>query len=234
MPHTLVRSSTLWTNADAWALSRNDLDLDPAVVAAWVASESANNGMLLYMSKPPVGWSPGHTYASTSFISGLSSAFPAFRPSLSIDFFLPASGALPPASQGTAAAPFVTSRVARSLYVDSGPAGSDQGGTGWVDRPLASLVFALQQAGPGDGIILRAGTYAGSVSIARPHITVQGFPGERAVIAAPLVPDAPVVVSVRPEAAFTTLVNLEIRGGYYCACVSWGHSKRLTVARRTR
>ena len=174
------------------------------------------------MAAPPPGWTTGGYSAVTSIISGTSPDFSSFRPALSIEYYLPSSGATRPTSQGNLTSPFISRSVPRVLHVDAGPVGSDIDGTGWIDRPLATLVFALQHAGPGDTVLLRAGNHVGGVSISRPRVTLAGFPGERAVVSAPLVPDSPIVIQVRPDARFTTLLNLEIRGGYYCELMAAG------------
>ncbi len=95
------------------------------------------------------------------------------------------------------------------------PGGNDGAG-GTLQAPFASLAHALSVAGPGDTITLRGGTYAGGVTVRQPDITIRSYPGETAVISAPIDDsDLDNVIRFYINAAGGRLQGLDIVGGYY-------------------
>jgi hypothetical protein len=97
------------------------------------------------------------------------------------------------------------------LYVDS-VNGSDLTGSGWINRPFLSLRRALQDAAENDTVILRGGVHAGGVSLYQRGVTIMSYPGEWAVISAPLIPSIGIVLQIRNNAAGAKIKNLEIKG----------------------
>ena len=97
--------------------------------------------------------------------------------------------------------------------------GNDTTGTGAPGAPFRTVSHALQQAGTGDVVEVRGGTYreAGEVRFRQPGVTLRSYAGEWAVIAAPLdnEDDFSSGVQIDPDADRTTLARLEISGGYY-------------------
>jgi putative cofactor-binding repeat protein len=97
------------------------------------------------------------------------------------------------------------------------PTGSDSA-AGTLAQPFATLNKALAVAKSGDVITLRGGTYAGGQAVTKPNITIQGYAGETAKIAAST-SNASVyfALDLDTEASGTVLRNLDISGGYYYA-----------------
>ncbi|MFN4260141.1 MAG: Calx-beta domain-containing protein [Gemmataceae bacterium] len=104
--------------------------------------------------------------------------------------------------------------MATNLYVAT--TGNDGIGDGSLTKPYATLAKALSTAQDGDTIYLRGGTYAGGVSVNVPNLTLASYPGEWAIISAP-VWDSSIPHTLRFDinASGGKLQRLEIVGGYY-------------------
>jgi hypothetical protein len=100
--------------------------------------------------------------------------------------------------------------VPAALYVAT--TGSDTA-AGTLAAPLRTPQRAAALANPGDTIHLRAGTYAGNVTIRDADVTIQSYPGERARLTAPTT-DPAVVQTLWANARGVRVLNLDIDGGY--------------------
>src|SRR5690242_8624140 len=95
--------------------------------------------------------------------------------------------------------------------------GSDAA-NGSIGSPVATLAQALKMAHAGDTIMLRAGEYAGGVTVELPNITITSYPGEHAVVSAGVSAGSPDwVIRFGPDAHGGTLNGLEVKGGEYYA-----------------
>lgn len=104
---------------------------------------------------------------------------------------------------------------AATWYVS--PTGND-GHPGSLSQPFKTIPVAISAAVPGDVIELRGGNYASAeIRINKSHLTLRSYPGEWAVISAPLnVEDiASCIWYDNPDVTGGTLERLEIKGGYY-------------------
>lgn len=109
----------------------------------------------------------------------------------------------------------LTRLSATTWYV--APNGKDSN-PGTLGLPFQTIPVAIAAAQPGDVIELRNGTYTSSeIRITKSRLTLRSYPGEWAVIAAPL--DIEDISSCiwysEPEVTGGLLERLEIRGGYY-------------------
>lgn len=110
-----------------------------------------------------------------------------------------------------------------TVFDDNGlfvsPSGSDVTGDGTMGKPFHTILHALDQASPGETIILRGGVYreASEVRIRQPRITLRSHRGERAIIQAPLDNEEThsMAVYLDVDASGCVLQGLEISGGYY-------------------
>src|SRR5262245_10442173 len=102
-------------------------------------------------------------------------------------------------------------RIALSNYYVSTT--GDDNAAGTLAAPWKTVQHAADAAAPGDVINLRAGTYAGGVTVDVADVTVQSFPGERAALVAPT--DGTVGNDLWFTAPGGKALNLDIRGGYY-------------------
>lgn len=94
----------------------------------------------------------------------------------------------------------------REIFVS--PGGSD-GAEGGEAAPLKTLNKALDTAKEGDTITLRNGTYEGKVVIRTHRLTLQSYPGERAVVKSPG-EGTNVMINWRDE---VVLRNIDFEGG---------------------
>ena len=214
---TSIQAPTQWTKPGAWAdcdprsLSTftvpsaskygnvtRTIPIDPSLVNEWIESNGATNyGVLVRVIGSGGATLMGH---STPRIDQR----PALRVRLSTS---------PPPPITT---PTVFTDTPRVIWVDSST-GNDISGTGQAEYPYASARKGVFEAYPNDVIQFRSGVYDGGLSVERPFITIQSAPGHWAVIAAPL--NDPIstvnVFTIRPEAHYGVIRNLEITGGYY-------------------
>lgn len=105
--------------------------------------------------------------------------------------------------------------AAMGWYVS--PTGND-GQAGTLSQPLATLDEAINRASPGDTINLRGGTYASAeVRVTKSDLTIRSFPGEWAILEAPVTVEAiaSCIWYSEPTVTGGSLENLEIIGGYY-------------------
>ena len=106
---------------------------------------------------------------------------------------------------------------AESIFVAT--TGHDSAGTGSMARPYRTITRALERAGTGDVVELREGFYreAEEVRFRVPGVTLRSFPGEWAVVSAPLDDENrhSSCIQIDPDADRTVLSRLEIMGGYY-------------------
>lgn len=115
----------------------------------------------------------------------------------------------------------VTTASAAEWFVST--AGSDQTGTGTIDRPFRHIGHVLDPAEaivqPGDTVTLRgpAGnrTYHECDVRLRMPLVLRSYPGETAHIHCDIAVADSVVVQIDPEASGSRLSGLEISGGYY-------------------
>src|SRR5689334_17760742 len=91
--------------------------------------------------------------------------------------------------------------------------GSDSG-SGSLRKPLRTLEAALAKAKPGDTISLRAGEYAGGVTVNKSDLTIQSYKGEKAVISAPVNSDE-ACLRFGADTSGSVLRNVEVKGGFY-------------------
>eukprot|EP00698_Gefionella_okellyi_P025556 TRINITY_DN9407_c0_g1_i1.p1 TRINITY_DN9407_c0_g1~~TRINITY_DN9407_c0_g1_i1.p1 ORF type:complete len:3269 (-),score=859.42 TRINITY_DN9407_c0_g1_i1:37-8790(-) len=184
-----------------------EVHLDPAVVQKWISNPADNHGVLLMMLDA------GHY---TQIVSVTNTELLGNYPQLSITYQTVGNGVQTPV------APVLTKPVnimstGRRVFA-SNSAGSDETGSGTEAFPFKTLVKALSVAMPLDVINLRAGVYAGGVSFQLPNVSLQSYPGEWAVVSAPMNdPNINNVITLRPEAHGTRISNIEITGGYYYA-----------------
>lgn len=90
--------------------------------------------------------------------------------------------------------------------------------SGSLSQPLASLDEAISRSAPGDTIFMRGGNYASNeIRVTVSDLTIRSYPGEWAVIEAPLNVEAiaSCIWYSEPTVTGGTLENLEIIGGYY-------------------
>lgn len=90
--------------------------------------------------------------------------------------------------------------------------------TGALAAPFRTLPRALEAASPGDAIELRGGQYTSQeIRITQSNLTIRSYPGEWAVITAPVHDEdiASCIWYSEPDVTGGTLERLEIVGGYY-------------------
>ncbi len=105
--------------------------------------------------------------------------------------------------------------TAATIYVS--PSGNDNN-AGTLAQPLKTIPEAIDRANPGDIIELRNGTYpSNEIRIPKSNLTLRSYPGEWAIITAPLnIEDvASCIWYNEPDVTGGVLENLEIKGGYY-------------------
>lgn len=109
----------------------------------------------------------------------------------------------------------VTALVAADIYVDAGAAGNDAN-PGTIGSPKKTIAGAHTAANNGDTIILRAGTYAGDITISKNNITLRSHTGEWAIVSTGNgTSDPSECIWITGSAC--TLSRLEVVGGsYYC------------------
>ncbi|MFK7923258.1 MAG: right-handed parallel beta-helix repeat-containing protein [Bacteroidia bacterium] len=116
---------------------------------------------------------------------------------------------------------FSSSFAQQAWYVDPG-GGNSQNGS--LALPWQTLAYAATQVSVGDTIVLRAGNYTGDVTIATDDITVMSYPGEWAVVSAPI-NDSNQGWALWFNAAGGKVYNLELVGGYYyCIKIEAGNA----------
>ncbi len=116
---------------------------------------------------------------------------------------------------------FSSNYAQQAWYVD--PSGSNSQ-NGSLAQPWQTLAYAATQISQGDSIILRAGTYAGDVTIATDDITVMSYLGEWAVVSAPI-NDSNQGWALWFNASGGKVLNLELVGGYfYCLKLEAGNA----------
>src|SRR5688572_27909402 len=98
----------------------------------------------------------------------------------------------------TAAVEPLESRTLLSTYYLS-PTGDDAA-AGTLAAPCKTIAAAAPRLAACDELILRAGTYAGGVSVDQPNLYIYSYPGDRTLISAPN--DNPFI-----ENAFRLIVN---------------------------
>jgi hypothetical protein len=96
--------------------------------------------------------------------------------------------------------------------------GNDRDGDGSLDKPYASIPYALDLSSPGDIITLRGGVYPTTaiLRVRKDNLTIQGYPGEQVTIAAPIT-NSSHHTCIYFDNPGGTLRNLEITGGYFYA-----------------
>lgn len=105
----------------------------------------------------------------------------------------------------------VAAPVSAATYTVS-PSGSDS--NNGVSAPFQTLSKAVGVARDGDTVLLRAGTYAGGVSL-RGAVTLESYPGEVATISTPADGSVATTVAVSTSAIGVRLRRLKIVGGSY-------------------
>jgi hypothetical protein len=113
--------------------------------------------------------------------------------------------------------------------------------TGALAAPFRTLPRALEAASPGDAIELRGGQYTSQeIRITQSNLTIRSFPGEWAVITAPVNNEdiASCIWYSDPDVTGGTLERLEIVGGYYYGVSfetnwDWGQPTRRGVSNVT-
>ena len=117
----------------------------------------------------------------------------------------------------------------KDIYVS--PNGNDTSATGSVDAPYKSINTALEDAEPGDNVILRGGTYREGINVRvrTPNITIKSYESEWAVIDLTTYDkdadeDSGVYFDV--DSSGGRLQNVEVIGGFYAVCLEtkwdWG------------
>lgn len=110
----------------------------------------------------------------------------------------------------------MTSPVCAATWYVS-PTGNDAN-PGSISAPFRNLPHAIDAANPGDEILLRGGQYASQeIRIDKSNLYIRSYPGEWAVITAP-VNDEDIASCIwynEPDVTGGTLERLEIVGGYY-------------------
>jgi hypothetical protein len=97
------------------------------------------------------------------------------------------------------------------------PNGNDNN-DGTLSSPFKTVDRAIEAANPGDIIELRNGNYtSGEIRVTKNNLTIRSYPGEWAVIQAPVNNEdiASCIWYNEPEVEFGLLERLEIIGGYY-------------------
>ena len=119
-----------------------------------------------------------------------------------------------------------------SIYVS--PSGNDKSASGSVDAPYKSINTALENASPGDTIVLRDGVYREGVNVRVriPSITITSYPGEWGVIdltSHERGRDEDSGVYFDVDSSGGRLCNVEVMGGFYAVCFEtkwdWGEPK---------
>jgi hypothetical protein len=112
--------------------------------------------------------------------------------------------------------------LAQQAHYVSNSGSNSQAGS--APQPWQTLAYAATQLSPGDTIVLRGGTYAGNVTIATDDITVMSYPGEWAVVEAPI-NDSNQGWALWFNAEGAKVYDLELLGGYYyCLKLEAGHA----------
>ena len=121
-----------------------------------------------------------------------------------------------PLSARVVAALLILTAPAAAATVYVAPSGNDQN-DGSITAPLATPARALALAGPGDTVLLRAGSYAISqqLQIRQTGLTLQSYPGEVAQLVAPTTDTAGVNSLIVVYAGHVTVANLELQGAAY-------------------
>jgi hypothetical protein len=123
---------------------------------------------------------------------------------------------------------------AAELFVSN--SGNDGSGTGAINAPYATLVYALDMAERGDTITLRGGNYAGEVIVRDSNLTIRSYPGEWAKISAPVDnTDIGTCITFDFDASGCRLQRLDISGGYYYAVMfqsNWDYDESIPFAAR--
>ncbi|KAG2445606.1 hypothetical protein HXX76_000217 [Chlamydomonas incerta] len=186
----------------AYGYVSQTLALDPRLVAGWLAGGGSRNFGLLFRglndSLGLVGSAYTGPYAMTR------------RPALSLTYGT-AAGVQPP----NVTYPVKLGAISRIWYVAT--YGSDETGSGHTDLPFRYPAKAVFEAWPGDRIFLKTGAYPGALNIERAGITLQSAPGHWAVLSLPMddPQNAVNVITVRPNADYLVIQNLEVTGGFY-------------------
>src|SRR5688500_18584252 len=95
------------------------------------------------------------------------------------------------------------------------PTGSDSG-AGTITSPGETVQRGVKAVAPGDTLVLRGGTYAGGVTVRTDDVTIRSYPGEHAVVSAPI-NDSAIGMSIWFNARGGRVLDLEVRGGWYYA-----------------
>lgn len=112
---------------------------------------------------------------------------------------------------------FMSATFSQTTYYVA-TSGNDMSGDGSLVNPFATLTQAVTSANPGDTIFLRGGTYTSDeIRIDKSDLTIKSYPGEWAVLQAP-VDNTDIASCIWYNEPLTTgglLENLEISGGYF-------------------
>jgi hypothetical protein len=95
---------------------------------------------------------------------------------------------------------------------------------GTQGTPFRTVAYAMARVWPGDTIQLRQGVHAGCFAVYMANVTLESFPGEWAVVEAPIHdPACSSAIRIVPwgnawmDASDVTIRRLEVRGGYHYA-----------------
>lgn len=108
----------------------------------------------------------------------------------------------------------IVSVSALTRYVAT--SGTDEG-HGGADKPWRTLSYAVGNVADGDTILVAAGSYAGGITIRNRSITIRGAQSGAVTIASPTTTTPNNCIYIGKDASGCSLVNLDIRGGYYYA-----------------
>jgi hypothetical protein len=189
----------------AWADSPLADDAHPAM--QWRAMVSAAEPLLVFpeMSTDLENWEPAHASITVNDADGLVEVV-ARRIGADRRFFRARFTPLPPLPEGD-----------RTVYI--APDGNDSN-PGTEQRPFKTLTRAVNQAQPGDVIILRGGLYehASTISIgtsrngtAAKPVTVTAYPGEQPILDFSAQSTASGNIGVRLNASYWRIIGLTIR-----------------------
>jgi len=188
-----------------WHNVSKTFNLDPGLVSElWLQNKGkANFGLLLRATSGSV-----NLYSSES-----DTVFVGQKPALRVKY----------SEEHTTNTPAVVSNypvhlpdAPKVIWVDAA-FGQDNFGSGAELYPFASPTKALEEAWPGDTIMMRSGVYAGSLYMRRSGVTLQSAPGHWAVVASSMHDPTSSVNAITVSAGVSDLVlkGFEIKGGFY-------------------
>ncbi|MBN1674318.1 MAG: right-handed parallel beta-helix repeat-containing protein [Kiritimatiellae bacterium] len=106
---------------------------------------------------------------------------------------------------------------AATFYVAATDGNDDHAGT--LAAPFKTIGRGLSRAAPGDTIIVRAGTYPESVTVATERVTLKNYPGERPIVDGSSISGGPYAPLVSLTANGTAVDGFMVRDSVGCGIV---------------